>query len=462
MTIATQSERITGTVKWYHRKKGFGFITPDADQEDVFLHHSALARTHQSTIGEGDRVAFGVEQRKKGPSALDVRPISTPTPAQPEATGNFAALGLSDAVQRAIDEAGYTQPTPIQAATIPHGLAGRDVLGCAQTGTGKTASFALPTIQRLTQHPSPHRVIRALVVAPTRELAIQIENDFRTYNAYTQLLSTAVYGGVSQRPQVKTLRKGVDILAATPGRLLDLMNQGHIDLSHVEVLILDEADRMLDMGFLPDIRRITKAVPSERQTLLFSATLPDSMRGIFMKMLTNPVEVTIAPDQPTVEAIQQHVYHVSRKKKQALLEHLLADEGRSRVLVFTRTKRGANRVVKNLGRAGIQAEPIHGNKSQGARQRALRNFRTGQTRVLVATDVASRGIDVDDITHVIQFDLPNEPETYVHRIGRTGRAGAGGTAIAFCAGKEHTYLRDIERLTGQRVPVVSQHPFASG
>lgn len=459
---------MTGTVKWYHHKKGFGFITPDSGSEDVFLHHSALTRQLQTRIGEGDRVAFRIEARRKGPSALDVAPIDAARgtgieqTAAPSATpaGDFATLGLSAELLRAVDDAGYATPTPIQQATIPAGLAGRDVLGCAQTGTGKTAAFAMPTIQRLGRPGGKKGGVRALVVAPTRELAIQIEGDFRTYARHTGLRSLAIYGGVSQNPQVASLKKGIDVLVATPGRLLDLMGQGFVRLDKVQVLILDEADRMLDMGFLPDIRRIMKAVPDKRQTLLFSATIPAEIRDLAASLLRNPVEVSISPEQPTVEAIEQAVYFVGKKQKQRLLEHLLADPSRSRVLVFTRTKHGANRVVRDLNRSGISAEPIHGNKSQGARQRALGNFRTGRTRVLVATDVAARGIDVEDITHVIQFDLPNEPETYVHRIGRTGRAGADGIALSFCAEDEKPYLRDIERLTGERVAPIRNHPYA--
>lgn len=477
--MSTQAERLTGAVKWYHRKNGFGFIVPDGGSRDVFLHHSALERQFQARISEGDRVAFRVEERRKGPSAVDVVPLDgshedKPARSNRDVTaldaahdngsarpnGEFAALGLNADLLRAVAEAGYVEPTPIQATTIPHGLAGRDVLGCAQTGTGKTAAFALPTIQQLAGAGSRKRIVRALVVAPTRELAIQIEEGFRTYGRYAGLRSTTIYGGVSQKRQEEALRKGIDVLVATPGRLLDLMGQGLVSLNQVQILVLDEADRMLDMGFLPDIRRIMKAVPAQRQTMLFSATVPNSIRKLAASLLRDPVEVSISPEQPTVEAIEQAVYFVSKKKKQALLEHLLADSSRSRVLVFTRTKHGANRVVRDLTRRGIKAEPIHGNKSQGARQRALGNFRAGRTRILVATDVAARGIDVDDITHVIQFDLPNEPETYVHRIGRTGRAGADGIALAFCADDERPYLRDIERLTGERVAPVKQHPFA--
>jgi ATP-dependent RNA helicase RhlE len=300
--------------------------------------------------------------------------------------------------------------------------------------------------------------VRTLVLSPTRELAIQISDSFTTYGRYTKLTNTVIYGGVGKNPQIQALRRGVDILVATPGRLLDLMGQGEVSLQHVEVFVLDEADRMLDMGFIHDVRRVVKALPKRRQTLLFSATMPRPIVELASSILNNPIEVSVTPEQPTVEAIEQAVYFVAKKKKQALLERVLAGSDVTRALVFTRTKHGANRVVKNLVRAGIRAEPIHGNKSQTARQRALKNFRTSTTRVLVATDVASRGIDVEHISHVIQFDLPNEPETYVHRIGRTGRAGAGGIALAFCAEDERPYLRDIEKLIKQRVPIIRNRP----
>jgi ATP-dependent RNA helicase RhlE len=344
------------------------------------------------------------------------------------------------------------------------------LLGCAQTGTGKTAAFALPILQRLGTHTSEltrsngngkkrsKRPVRVLVLSPTRELAIQIGESFSTYGRHTGLTNTVIFGGVGQNPQVQALQRGVDIVIATPGRLLDLMGQGHINLEHVEVLVLDEADRMLDMGFIHDVRRIVREVPKRRQTLLFSATMPRAIVELAGSILHDPIEVSVSPEQPTVESIEQGVFFVTRKKKQALLEHLLGDSDVTRVLVFSRTKHGANRIVKHLTKRGIRAEPIHGNKSQTARQKALRNFRTGKTRVLVATDVASRGIDVDDISHVIQFDLPNEPETYVHRIGRTGRAGAEGIALAFCSEEERPYLRDIEKLIRMRVPIIQEHP----
>ncbi len=455
--------RIIGTVKWYNKHKGFGFLATD-EGEDVFLHHSAFGDDVRQHIRDGARVSFEIEQRKKGPSAAHVRPDDTPAPAQiasapaddhASGEGTFAELGLDKNLLRAINDVGYTQPTPIQEQAIPHVLAGVDVLGCAQTGTGKTAAFALPTLQNLGPYRGQgRRPIRALVLSPTRELAIQIGDSFRDYARHSDFRYTTIYGGVGQNPQVKALQKGVDVLVATPGRLLDLMGQGYVKLDRVEIFILDEADRMLDMGFIHDVRRVVKAVPKQRQTLLFSATMPGEIIDLASSILKNPVRVDIEPGKPTVEAIEQAVLFVERKQKQATLENLLSEPTLTRVLVFTRTKHGANRVVKNLSRRGIQAEPIHGNKSQAARQTALRNFRSGRTRVLVATDVAARGIDVEDISHVIQFDLPNEPETYVHRIGRTGRAGAVGTALAFCASDERAYLKSIEKLIQQRVPVV--------
>ena len=304
------------------------------------------------------------------------------------------------------------------------------------------------------------RRVRALVLSPTRELAIQIGNSFRTYGKYTGLKSTVIYGGVGQNPQVKALRNGVDIIVATPGRLLDLIRQGHIKLGHVEILILDEGDRMLDMGFIHDIRSIVKFMPkNNRQTLIFSATIPREIIKFANSILLDPAEINISPDQPTLEIIKQAVFITLKEKKQALLEHLLADKTITRALVFSRTKHGANKIVKKLERKGIRCEPIHGNKSQNARQNALKNFKSGKIRVLVATDVASRGLDVDDISHVIQFDMPDMPETYVHRIGRTARAGAGGTAFAFCEKSQRQQLRDIERLIQMRVKIVQNHPY---
>lgn len=489
--MSTQVERFAGTLKWYNQKKGFGFLTPANGGEDVFIHHSALKRADQEHIQAGDRVTFGVEQRQKGPSAIDVRRFGDdadvmraaksrashngkasnghngtnghrPADVTAAVSGDgFAPLGLSEQLLDNVRTVGYVEPTPIQTQAIPPVLAGRDVLGSAQTGTGKTAAFALPIIQRLmasTNGSRGKRPIRAMVLSPTRELALQIDESFRTYGRHTGLMTTVVYGGVSQKPQVSDLRSGVDVLIATPGRLLDLMGQGHIKLGQVEVLVLDEADRMLDMGFIHDVQRVIKAIPNNRQTLLFSATMPREIVQFAYSIQHDAVQVEVSPEQPTVDAIEQAVFFVPKQQKQALLEHVLDDPEITRALVFTRTKHGANRVVKNLSKRGISAEPMHGNKSQAARQRALKNFRNGRTRVLVATDVASRGIDVDDISHVIQFDLSNEPETYVHRIGRTGRAGSEGVALAFCADAERSYLKDIESLIKMHVPVVQNHP----
>jgi ATP-dependent RNA helicase RhlE len=374
----------------------------------------------------------------------------------------FEDLKLIDPLLRAVRAEGYTEPTPIQEQAIPHVLQGRDLLGCAQTGTGKTAAFALPILQRYATAPrSDSRSIRVLVLAPTRELATQIGESFRVYGRNTGLRQTVIFGGVGQNPQVEAIKRGVDILVATPGRLLDLMGQGFVKLDRIEVLVLDEADRMLDMGFIHDVRRIIAAVPRKRQTLLFSATMPLEIQDLANNILINPVRVEVTPVASTVETIQQSVYMVEKKDKPALLEHLLRDKTVRRALVFTRTKHGANKVVKQLDRASINAEAIHGNKSQTARERALGNFKNGSTRVLVATDIAARGIDVEDITHVINYDLPNEPETYVHRIGRTARAGASGYAWSFCDTEEREYLRDIERLIRLHVPLSSQNPYAS-
>nr|MDO8111024.1 DEAD/DEAH box helicase [Candidatus Sigynarchaeota archaeon] len=334
-----------------------------------------------------------------------------------------------------------------------------------------TAAFALPILHNLANQQStaprtnekskksPKREIRVLVLAPTRELAIQTGEFFTEYSQFSKLTNTVIYGGVGQNPQVEALQRGIDILTATPGRLLDLMNQGFVHLDHVEVLVLDEGDRMLDMGFIHDVRRIVNSVPAKRQTMLFSATIPREIIELASSILHDPANISVTPEQPTVEAITQFVYFVAKKKKQQLLTHLLKDKAIIRALVFTRTKHGANKVVKLLGRDGIIAEPIHGNKSQTARQKALEDFREGSTRVLVATDVASRGIDVEEISHVIQFDLPTEPETYVHRIGRTGRAGLAGIALAFCDDDERPMLKEIERLIRKHVPVVADHPF---
>ena len=375
----------------------------------------------------------------------------------------FQDLKLSDALLRAVRAEGYEEPTPIQVQAIPLLLEGRDLIGCAQTGTGKTAAFALPILQRLaaTNHNRKRGNIRVLVLSPTRELAAQIGDSFAAYGRYTNLKHTVIFGGVGQNPQVQAVRRGVDILVATPGRLLDLMNQRVVHLNSIEVFVLDEADRMLDMGFIHDVRRVIKKLPANRQTLLFSATMPQDIQDLADQILTDPVKVEVTPQATTVEKIDQSVFLVEKKDKRALLEHVLSDEDVRRVLVFTRTKHGADKLVKHLDRARIQAQAIHGNKSQTARQRALANFKAGRTRVLVATDIAARGLDVDDVTHIINFDLPNEPETYVHRIGRTARAGASGIAYSFCDVEERKYLRDIEKLIRLRVPLVDEHPYLS-
>src|SRR5690606_17152691 len=336
----------------------------------------------------------------------------------------FQDLNLIEPLLRAVRAEGYTEPTPVQQQAIPHVLAGKDLIGCAQTGTGKTAAFALPILQRLASGSQNRQrgAIRALVLTPTRELAAQIGDSFAVYGRHTGLRHTVIYGGVGQQPQIQALRRGVDILVATPGRLLDLLNQGAVRLNMVEVFVLDEADRMLDMGFIQDVRRVIKALPARRQTLLFSATMPAAIQELADHILIEPVRVEVTPQATTVEKIEQSVFFVDKKNKRALLEHILSDPAIRRVLVFTRTKHGANRLVEQLDRARIQAEAIHSNKSQTARERALANFRSGKTRVLVATDIAARGIDVDDVTHVINYHLPNEPESYVHRISRTARA----------------------------------------
>jgi ATP-dependent RNA helicase RhlE len=364
-------------------------------------------------------------------------------------------------IRRAVAAEGYVNPTPIQEQCISHVLNGRDVLGAAQTGTGKTAAFTLPLLQRLradTRRPrrgSP----RALILAPTRELAAQIGESIATYGKFLQLTHTVVYGGVGQARQVNAMNRGVDILVATPGRLLDLMQQGYIRLDAVEFFILDEVDRMLDMGFIPDIKRVLAKLPAKRQTLFFSATMPPKMLELANTMVRNPKQVTITPDKPAVERIEQRVLFVGKRNKDALLVSLLDNPQIHKVIIFTQMKHAANKVVKKLDAAGIRGTAIHGNKSQAARTRALDGFKSGQFRVLVATDVAARGLDVDDITHVINYDLPNEAETYVHRIGRTARAGAAGDAISFCSSEERGQLRDIERLLGREVPTELEHDF---
>ncbi len=375
----------------------------------------------------------------------------------------FQDLNLTDALLRAVSAEGYDQPTPIQIQAIPHVLSGRDLIGCAQTGTGKTAAFALPILQQLLANPSNSkgRVIRALVLSPTRELATQINESFATYGRFTRLRQTVIFGGVSQNPQMKAIRQGTDILVSTPGRLLDLVRQGIVRLNTVEILVLDEADQMLDMGFIHDVKRIIAQTPNQRQTLLFSATMPPAIQALADDILKNPVKVEVTPQATTVDKISQSVFFVEKQDKRALLEHILQDNAVERVLVFTRTKHGANKLSQQLERSKIRVEAIHGNKSQSAREKSLSNFKSGKTRVLIATDIASRGIDVDNVTHVINFDLPNVPESYVHRIGRTARAGAEGIAYSFCDAEERKYLRDIERLIRIKLSPISEHPYMS-
>ena len=377
---------------------------------------------------------------------------------------SFSELSLRAELQQALADQGYTQPTPIQAQAIPHLLAGRDLLGIAQTGTGKTAAFTLPILQRLMEQPAKPRTgeARILILTPTRELAIQIGASVKSYGAHLPIRHTVIFGGVGQNPQVDAMRRGIDILIATPGRLLDLMNQGHIRFSQLSVFVLDEADRMLDMGFIHDVRKIVAAIPKTRQTLLFSATMPKEIADLAQKLLHEPVRVEVTPQATTVERIQQRVIFAQMADKRRVLVDLLADPAMSRVIAFTRTKHGANRVAEHLDKAGIEAGVIHGNKSQSARQAALSAFKDGRLRILVATDIAARGIDIDGVTHVINFDLPNEPESYVHRIGRTARAGKDGQAISLCSPDERAYLRDIEKLTRQKIATEEAPPPRPG
>ena len=374
----------------------------------------------------------------------------------------FKHLDLIDPILKALVTEGYTTPTPIQAQSIPLILEERDLLGCAQTGTGKTAAFAIPILQLLyknkTEERGPHK-IKVLILTPTRELAIQIDESFAAYGKHTGLSHTVIFGGVSQLHQTNILRRGVDILVATPGRLLDLISQGFIDLKFLKIFVLDEADRMLDMGFIHDVKRIITKLPAKRQTLFFSATMPPEIQKLANVLLTNPAYVEVTPASSTVDAIEQSLYHVDKQNKPGLLLYLLKDKDIVTALVFTRTKHGADKVVKFLHKNEISAAAIHGNKSQNARQHALSNFKGGNLRVLVATDIAARGIDIDDLSHVINFELPNVPETYVHRIGRTGRAGNTGIAISFCDAEERGELKDIQKLIGLNIPVVNSHPY---
>ena len=376
---------------------------------------------------------------------------------------NFEKLNIITPILKALDMEGYTAPTPIQQEAIPVILEGKDLLGCAQTGTGKTAAFAIPILQILQtekKNERDRRVIKVLILTPTRELAIQIDECLQSYGRFTGIKHTVVFGGVSQIPQTNMLKSGIDILVATPGRLLDLMNQKYISLDNIRMLVLDEADRMLDMGFSHDVKKIIAHIPSERQTMLFSATMPSEIKTLVNTILKQPVKIEVAPVSSTVDAIEQKVYFVERKDKKSLLINLLKDISIHSALVFTRTKHGADKVVRDLTKAGVSAQAIHGNKSQTARQTALENFKLKRTRVLVATDIAARGIDVQEISHVINFDMPNIPETYVHRIGRTGRAGLTGIALSFCDTEEKEYLRDIQKLISKKIMAVSELPFA--
>ena len=368
---------------------------------------------------------------------------------------NFNELRLIEPLLRALNEEGYQTPTPIQQQAIPSALDGRDLLGLAQTGTGKTAAFTLPILQALSKPERilAHRPLQGLILTPTRELAIQIGESIAAYGRYLKIRHTVIFGGVSQGKQVEQLRRGVDILVATPGRLLDLMGQGVVNLSTISFFVLDEADRMLDMGFIHDVKRVIKQLPTKRQTLFFSATMPPEVQGLVDMLLTNPVKVEVTPPSTTVERIAQAVYFVNRSDKQALIINLLSDPSIDRVLVFMQMKHACDKLARKLQSEGITAEAIHGNKSQNARQRALENFKQGQTRVLIATDIAARGIDIDDLAYVLNYELPNVPETYVHRIGRTGRAGASGKALSFCDHEERAYLKAIEKVTRQSIPV---------
>jgi ATP-dependent RNA helicase RhlE len=373
----------------------------------------------------------------------------------------FTDFGLIEPIKRALRDINYSVPTPVQVQAIPPLLAGRDLLGCAQTGTGKTAAFALPIIQHLArnQRRRERGFVRALIVTPTRELAAQIHQNLKMYCKYLDVNSVVVYGGVKQNPQVRSLNQGVDILVATPGRLLDLIGQGYIKLQNVEIFVLDEADRMLDMGFIPDIRRILGYLPKKRQTMFLSATLPPKIVQLARSMVNDPVRVDVTPDKPVVEFIDQRLMMVEASQKITVLINILKDRSVSRALVFTRTKHGANKLVRLLARAGIEAQGIHGNKAQNARQKAMDDFKAGRIRVLVATDIAARGIDVEDISHVINHDIPNVAETYVHRIGRTARAGCRGISISLCSPEEREFIRDIEKLIRQQIPVVSEKPY---
>lgn len=372
----------------------------------------------------------------------------------------FSDLGLSPALVKAVEEKGYTKPSPIQEKAIPHILEGKDILASAQTGTGKTAGFTLPVLQHLseTKHPK-YRPLRALVLTPTRELAAQVHDNIREYSKYVNIKSTVIFGGVNAKPQISTLKNGIDILVATPGRLLDLINQKFIRLDNIEYFVLDEADRMLDMGFIHDIKKLLALLPTNRQSLFFSATMPNNIKTLSEQILHKPEKIAVNPVSSTAETIQQYLYYTNRADKNALLLHILENPDMQQVLLFSRTKHGADRIVKNLLKKDISSAAIHGNKSQNQRQKALNSFKTGTVRVLVATDIAARGIDIDKLEYVVNFDIPNESETYVHRIGRCGRAGENGIAISICEPEENIFVRDIEKLTKKTIPVVENNPF---
>jgi ATP-dependent RNA helicase RhlE len=372
---------------------------------------------------------------------------------------NFTDLNLIEPIAKAIQEQGYTNPTPIQEKSIPEITKGKDFLGCAQTGTGKTAAFAIPILQNLTQNKFPNKHIKALILTPTRELAIQIEENIKAYGKYLPLKHLVIFGGVKQGNQEAALKKGVDILVATPGRLLDFISQGIISLKNLEIFVLDEADRMLDMGFVHDVKRIIKLLPQKRQTLFFSATMPAEIQKLADSILNNPVKVEVTPVSSTADTIKQSVYYVEKENKLNLLTHILKNDISDSVLVFSRTKHGADKIARKLQKDQITTEAIHGNKSQNARQNALSNFKSGKTRVLVATDIAARGIDIDELKFVINFELSDVSETYVHRIGRTGRAGAEGTSISFVDGLDLLNLKNTEKLIGKKIPVIKDHPF---
>lgn len=374
----------------------------------------------------------------------------------------FENLNIIEPILKALKEEGYTKPTPIQEKSIPHLIKGRDILGCAQTGTGKTASFAIPVLQNIANNQCEDKgakKIKALILAPTRELAIQIEESFVSYGKNLNIKNLVIFGGVPQNPQTRALKQGVDVLIATPGRLLDLVNQGFINLQNVNYFVLDEADRMLDMGMINDVKKIIARLPKVRQNMLFSATMPKEVANLVDSILNDPIKVEVAPVSSTVDRIEQSIYFISKKNKKSLLIDILQDKSIASVLVFSRTKRGANVITRELVNVGIEAQAIHGDKSQNQRQLALTNFKEGKIRVLVATDIAARGIDVDELSHVVNFDLPEVPETYVHRIGRTGRAGNDGTAISFCCEEEKELLRYIEKLTAKKVPVIEGHNY---